>query len=57
MEMLGIHSSHFGRYQALLPRSFITLGTKIDRTMVASIKTAAPRPNPIDWKKVIELVH
>ena len=53
MDILGNHSNHVGRYQAFSPKIFITLGTRIDLTIVASIKTAAPKPNPIDWKNVI----
>ena len=51
--MLGNQFNHEGRYHALSPRIFITLGTRIDLTIVASSSTAAPRPNPIDWKNAI----
>src|SRR6266542_296987 len=42
----GSHSSHLGRYQFHFPRSSIAAGTRTERTIVASISTAAPRPNP-----------
>ena len=48
IEIFGIHSSHLGRYHACLPSIRMTLGTSTDRTTVASRRTAAPRPNPID---------
>jgi hypothetical protein len=40
----GSHSSQPGRYQFLLPSSFIIEGTSTARTVVASIRTAAARP-------------
>ncbi len=46
----GSHSSHLGRYQFHFPRSSIAAGTRTERTIVASISTATPRPNPISCR-------
>ena len=57
IEIFGIQFNHLGKYQAFEPNNFIILGTNIERTTVASINTAAPNPNPIDWKNAISQVQ
>src|SRR3954468_12918718 len=49
----GSHCSHVGRYQLRSPSSFIADGTRTDRTIVASKKTAIARPKPISCSAAI----
>jgi len=49
MLTFGIHSSHFGMYQLRLPSRVSVAGTRTERTMVASTRTAMARPKPICW--------
>ena len=48
----GSQPSQRGRYQLRSPSSAIADGTRIERTIVASRRTATPRPKPICWRKV-----
>jgi ATP/maltotriose-dependent transcriptional regulator MalT len=52
----GNQPSQRGRYQFHLPSSFMVDGTRIARTMVASIRTAVARPTPIILKSIISSV-
>ena len=42
-----ILSSHFGKYQAAFPISFMTLGISVIRTINASKRTPKERANPL----------
>ena len=41
-----------GRYQFQRPRSFIALGSTIERMIVASISSATATPKPICWNMI-----
>src|SRR5262245_54358562 len=50
--MRGSHPSQLGRYQFQRPSRLIALGSRIERTIVASIRSATATPNPICWNMI-----